>query len=186
MLPYFLFAIAAAAGVLAKKDWPMKLEPALILTLGLDLPLSTGRIPIGHDLSYTYCPNGTITSVPGAEVPVDASVIHGDAIVRIDPAGDKFRLDVHGVARTTNGSIFQFTYHAINTPVPEFRAVLARAPDARSTDFGDMFSTHSFEVPLSAPELVPLNNNIYVGAGKLNIDKNRIVIAEYAISKVIL
>ncbi|CAZ84253.1 unnamed protein product [Tuber melanosporum] len=176
----------AAVGVLARSEFPMELEPALTLRLGLELPLSTGRAIQGYDLSYTDCPNGTIFSAPGANVTVNATIIHADAVVRIDPDGGKFRLNVHGVARTTNGTIFQLTYTAINTPVEEFRKVLARAPDAKDTEFGDMFSQHSFEVPISAPELAPLNSNIYVGVGRLLIDKDRVVTAEYAISRVIL
>ncbi|KAG0135074.1 hypothetical protein HOY82DRAFT_552485 [Tuber indicum] len=183
MLSYFLLAITAVTGVLA--GGPVELEPAFTLQIGIENPIPVGPVIQGYGISYTVCPNGTIVSAPGAAVLVNATIIAASDIIHVDPGEGRLRLNVHGVARTTTGTIFQFSYTGIATPNEEFNKVLSYAPDAKDTDFGAIVSHHTFEIPVAAPELAGLNNNMFVGAGRLLVNPDRSVTVEYVASRVL-
>ncbi|KAG0643002.1 hypothetical protein HOY80DRAFT_916854 [Tuber brumale] len=183
MLAYFLFAITAVTGVLAAG--PVELEPAFTLRVGIENPIPIGPVIQGYGMSYTVGRNGTIVSAPGAAVSVNATIIAANDIIHADPGSGRLRLNVHGVARTTSGTIFQFGYTGIATPNEEFNKVLSHAPDAKSNEFGAIVSHHTFEIPVAAPELAGLNNNLFVSAGRLLYNPDRSITVEYVASKVL-
>ncbi|RPB01288.1 hypothetical protein L873DRAFT_1803791, partial [Choiromyces venosus 120613-1] len=87
--------------------------------------------------------------------------------------------------RTTSGTIFRFGYTGIITPDEAVAKIMSRVPDMKTTGFGTTVSDHTFEIPVAAPELAGLNNNVFVGGGRFIVNGDRSVTVEYVASRVV-
>ncbi|KAL1879934.1 hypothetical protein VTK73DRAFT_6630 [Phialemonium thermophilum] len=164
-----------------------KLIPAFTTQIVLEPPSSVGSGSRGSSLLHvTFSKDsGFLRSEPSYPVRVDAVFVHGADFIKLDPDGRHARLDVQSLLRdkiVPNGFI-RFNYTGTVDMSSSAGKVLRNDPDAQSTDYGDIFSHVSFET--GSPELIQLEEKVFVGAGHFILEPGQPLIVEYKIAEVV-
>lgn len=131
-------------------------------------------------------PGGGITTEPGYPIQLDAKFLHGSDFIRADPDGGHLRLSVNSVLqqRDDPSALLSFSYTGVITLGGGASKVLSGAADAKTTEFGEVFSHHTFESGHAS--LKPLESKVFVGAGHFVLEAGQPVVVEYKISEVTL
>lgn len=126
---------------------------------------------------------GSLKSEPGYAVQFDGVFVHGSDYIRADADGRHARLDVSSLLRDSkSGALLRYAYTGTLSLTGGAGLVLGGKPEAKTTDFGEVFCNITFES--SDPALKPLNDKVYVGSGRFIIEQGKPVLVEYKISEV--
>ncbi|EPE36322.1 hypothetical protein GLAREA_05660 [Glarea lozoyensis ATCC 20868] len=162
-----------------------KLIPAFTTNIVLDPPISVGSVSHGAPLTIATfrSENSFLRSEPDYPIKVNAKFVHGVDNIRQDPSGKHLRLDVTSTLSDTTGAYILYKYSGIITLTPQIGAVLSGAPDAATTEFGNVVTHVLFETGSEA--LRGMEEKIYVGSGRFVVEKGKPVVVEYMISEVV-
>ncbi|KAI9766527.1 MAG: hypothetical protein M1840_006485 [Geoglossum simile] len=159
------------------------LEPAYTMRVLINPPSSVGNVSSSGSLSVVTFAGGSMKSEPGVSPAVDAEILFGSDLIRVDPSEKHVRLDVRSLMKDKRDCLINFTYTGYIEVTPAVMKVFAGSPDAESTDFGNSFCHFTFET--GNEDLKPLENRKYVGAGRFIIEQGKTTVVEYKISKVV-
>ncbi|KAF2816438.1 uncharacterized protein BDZ99DRAFT_566265 [Mytilinidion resinicola] len=161
-------------------DFP-SLQPAFTVRVVIDAPLSVGDAK-GSPLAIVPMTSGTVKSEPGFEPKLDAE-LHGVGYdyIHNDASGEAMRLDVRSQVKNNDGTILAMYYKGTVALTDGVKAILSGSPDAKTTGFGDSFTTFTFET--GNPAYKALANGTFVAAGHFVKEPNsKEVIVEYKVS----
>ncbi|KFY70918.1 hypothetical protein V499_08882 [Pseudogymnoascus sp. VKM F-103] len=140
---------------------------------------ATSQHPGG--ISVVDITSGTLISEPGYPVKVNASFLSGSDYIKPDTSGDFFRLDVKSLLKDESGALITLNYTGhIQTTEAIFK-VLGGAPDAKTTEFGNISTHLTFET--GSEDLRLLEQKVYVGNGRFIVEDGGLTV-EYKISQV--
>jgi len=161
-----------------------KLIPAFTAHVVLGSSVSVGSVSKGAPLTVVpfALENSFIRSEPGYPVKVDAVFIHGSDFIRQDPSGKHLRLDVTSVLKDKSGAVISFKYSGIINLTQQIAAVLGDSADAKTTEFGNVFTHVLFET--GSEDLRILEQKVYVACGRFIIESGKAPVVEYLISEV--
>lgn len=126
---------------------------------------------------------GSLKSEPGYPIQVDAVFLHGSDYIRPDPDQRHVRLEVSSLMRDAkSGAHFRFDYRGTGSTTGPAGLVLSGSPEAKTTEFGEVFTQVSFECDNEA--LKAMSEKVYVGSGRFILQEGKPVIVEYKISEV--
>ncbi|KAL8376533.1 hypothetical protein RB595_007570 [Gaeumannomyces hyphopodioides] len=126
---------------------------------------------------------GSLKSEPGYAVQFDGAFVHGSDYIRIDADGRHGRLDVNSLLKDSkSGALLRYGYTGNLVLTDAIKLVLGGKPEAKTTDFGHVFSNITFES--SDPALKTLNDKVYVGSGRFIVEQGKPVLVEYKIGEV--
>jgi hypothetical protein len=129
------------------------LEPAFTLEIVLGQPLSIGAVASGASITCVPVTSGTLKSNSDGILAglLDAECISGLDTSRLDPSRKFTRLSVNSVWKNkADGTMIYLSYEALLRITPETVLVFTGHPDAKSTEFGNIFaSPMRFEVSCS-------------------------------------
>ncbi|KAF2458947.1 hypothetical protein BDY21DRAFT_339369 [Lineolata rhizophorae] len=160
------------------------LQPAFTVQVEIDAPLAVGSASRNTPLNVVPMTGITVKSEPGFSPALDATHMGvGYDYIHNDPSGEQMRLDVRSQLKTKEGALLAMYYKGPVDITPALMKILGGAPDAESTPFGNSFVTFSFET--GAPEYKPLENMMFVAAGRFLVQQGKPVIVEYKVSRVL-
>ncbi|TLD25140.1 hypothetical protein PspLS_05510 [Pyricularia sp. CBS 133598] len=161
-----------------------KLIPAFTAEVPITAPTSIGSTRSGGLVHAGFVPEaGSLKSEPGYPVQVDAVFLHGSDYIRPDPDQRHVRLEVSSLMRDAkSGAHFRFDYRGTASTTGQAGLVLAGSPEAKTTEFGEVFTQVSFECDNAA--LRAMSEKVYVGSGRFILEEGKPVIVEYKISEV--
>lgn len=92
---------------------------------------------------------------------MNATFIHGADYIRQDPSGKHLRLDVHSTLKDKdNGSLIKMSYTGIIELNQGIVAALTGAPEAKTTQFGDICkSYHCLTLEIHEQRLLTVNSH---------------------------
>jgi hypothetical protein len=126
---------------------------------------------------------GSLTSEPSYTPSLSADFIGGYDFIRADPSGSQVRLDVKSVLKDSKtGGVIACHYRGLIAASPEFQAIVAGSPEAKTSEFGDAFTAIEFES--GEESLKPLEERVFVTSGRFIIAKGEKTVVEYKISQV--
>jgi len=157
------------------------LKPILTFTGAIEPPRSIGPLSSGGVQAYVNIRSSTMVSEPGAPSVVNAKGVMGGDWIHADPDGKHLRLDVRSVLETDDGAFITLLYKGLITVNEALQKCFSRAPDAKSTDFGDIFIHVSFQT--GAPKYKWLEDAVFVGSGRALAELETTVV-EYKICQV--
>ncbi|KAH9874631.1 hypothetical protein IAQ61_003821 [Plenodomus lingam] len=135
------------------------LQPAFTVRVDIDTAIPVGG-QSGTNLIIVPMVSGTVKSEPGFEPALDAEL-------------------------NSDGTILAMFYKGTVTLTPAVQALLGKAPDAKTTDYGDSFVTFTFET--GSEKYKDLQNGTYVASGHFIKEPGvKGVIVEYKVSKVVV
>jgi len=164
-------------------DFP-SLQPAMTVRVVIDAPLAVGGTT-GTPLNIVPMTSGTIKTEPGFEPALDAE-LHGVGYdyIHNDASGETMRLDVRSQVKNKDGTLIAMYYKGTVTLTDGVKALLTGEPDARTTPFGDSFTTFTFET--GNPAYKGLENGVFVAAGHFVKEAgSKELIVEYKVSRVL-
>ncbi|EFW99835.1 hypothetical protein CMQ_153 [Grosmannia clavigera kw1407] len=166
-----------------------KTIPAFTVKIPITAPSAIGTAKSGSLNQVAFLvdhPGGGITTEPGYPIQLDAKWVHGSDFIRADPDGKHLRLSVNSVLqqRDDPSAMLSFSYTGIIQLGGAADKVLSGAADAKTTDFGEVFSHHTFET--GHPSLRALESKVFVGAGHFVLEAGQPPVVEYKISEVTL
>ncbi|KAI4125977.1 MAG: hypothetical protein LQ347_005158 [Umbilicaria vellea] len=127
---------------------------------------------------------GTVKSESGFSPAIDAEFVGtGADYIHNDPSGKHMRLNAHGVIKDKSGSMIYLNYTGVVDSTPELGAILGGSPDAKTTPFGNSFVEMRFET--GDEKFKELETSTFVGAGHFIVEKDKPIVAEYKLSKVV-
>ncbi|MCJ1241297.1 hypothetical protein MMC14_009301 [Varicellaria rhodocarpa] len=128
---------------------------------------------------------GTLISEPSFSPAINAEFVGtGSDFIRADPSGKHIRLKAHGVVKDRSlGSLLFLNYTGVVDMTPELGMILSGHPDAKTTDFGNSFIEMRFET--GDERLKDLETGTFVAAGRFIVEKEKPVVVEYRVSKVV-
>ncbi|KAI6373917.1 hypothetical protein MCOR25_003304 [Pyricularia grisea] len=161
-----------------------KLIPAFTAQVPITAPTSIGSTRSGGLVHAGFVPDaGSLKSEPGYPVQVDAVFVHGSDYIRPDPDQRHVRLEVSSLMRDAkSGGHFRFDYRGTGSTTGPAGLVLAGSPEAKTTDFGEVFTQVSFETDNA--DLKAMSEKVYIGSGRFILEEGKPVIVEYKISEV--
>lgn len=161
------------------------LQPAFTVRVDIDTAIPVGG-QSGTNLIIVPMVSGTVKSEPGFEPALDAE-LHGVGYdyIHNDASNENMRLDVRSQLKNSDGTILAMFYKGTVTLTPAVQALLGKAPDAKTTDYGDSFVTFTFET--GSEKYKDLQNGTYVASGHFIKEPGvKGVIVEYKVSKVVV
>ncbi|ELQ36658.1 hypothetical protein MCOR27_001616 [Pyricularia oryzae] len=161
-----------------------KLIPAFTAEVPITAPTSIGSTRSGGLVHAGFVPEaGSLKSEPGYPIQVDAVFLHGSDYIRPDPDQRHVRLEVSSLMRDAkSGAHFRFDYRGTGSTTGPAGLVLSGSPEAKTTEFGEVFTQVSFECDNEA--LKAMSEKVYVGSGRFILQEGKPVIVEYKISEV--
>lgn len=161
-----------------------KLIPAFTAHINIDPPSAVGSVARGTDLLHVKIreSEGSLKSEPGYPIKVDAVFVHGSDYIRLDPDKKNARLQVDSVLKDAGGGFIKLSYTGTIKTMGPAGKVLGGAPDAKTTDFGEVFTHVSFETGSDA--LKEIEEKVYVSAGRFILEEGKPAMVEYKISEV--
>jgi RNA polymerase I-specific transcription initiation factor RRN6 len=93
------------------------------------------------------------------------------------------RINVQAVLKNKGGSLVHYTYKGILEMTPESIAILTGSPDAKTTEFGKIFTHVNFETGVQ--ELKGLETGIFVGCSRFLVEEGKAPVVESRISRVV-
>ncbi|KAH7077571.1 hypothetical protein BKA63DRAFT_564146 [Paraphoma chrysanthemicola] len=159
-----------------------KLIPAFTAKLKSGSPFPIGNAA-GTSVQVFPITWGELRSVENFPIALNAEVQYGSDTVRIEPAQSHVRIAVNAVLKTQAGSHLVYKYHGIVKIDPAFMAIFAASPDAKSTDFGNAFTSIQFET--GDEKLKALDHSIFVGSARFVVEHDGQIVIETKISQVV-
>lgn len=117
------------------------LVPALTITFNVSnvLPVGNGSLSTGSSLILGHVNSGTLVSVPGFGVPINATLRQGDDWPTIDPDQKHARPDSRVLAATDDGAYVEVVSSGIQVPTPELLGIISGAKGG-SLPYGSTYS----------------------------------------------
>ncbi|EJT76129.1 hypothetical protein GGTG_06052 [Gaeumannomyces tritici R3-111a-1] len=161
-----------------------RLVPAFTAQVPLNPGVQIGTARNGDLFMASFVEGeGSLRSEPGYEVQFDGVFAHGSDYIRPDADGRYARLDVNSLLRDSkSGALLRYGYTGNLALIDPIKLVLGDKPEAKSTDFGHVFTNITFESSDAA--LKALNDKVYVGSGRFIVEQGKPVLVEYKISEV--
>jgi hypothetical protein len=152
--------------------------------LTFDPPFPIGNLNSGIGLQVAPVTGGSFTTVSSFSGPsLEAEFLFGDDHVHIDPGMKNVRVNVQAVLKNKGGSLIHYTYKGILEMTPESIAILTGSPDAKTTEFGKIFTHVNFET--GAQEIKELETGIFVGCSRFLVEEGKAPVVESRISRVV-
>ncbi|KAA6410794.1 MAG: hypothetical protein FRX48_05104 [Lasallia pustulata] len=133
----------------------------------IDPPMGVGSASKGTPLAVAPMTGGTVKSESGFSSAIDADF--------------HMRLNAHQVIKGKSGSMIYLNYTGVVDITPELGAILGGIPDAKST--GNSFIEMRFET--GDEKFKELETSTFVGAERFIVEKDKPVVVEYKLSKVL-
>ncbi|TPX18447.1 uncharacterized protein E0L32_011632 [Thyridium curvatum] len=161
-----------------------KLTPAFTAHVVIDAPSPVGSTKAAGLVHVPFIPGlGTFKSEPSYALQLDGQIEHGADYITVDPNGTRARLDVNSLVRDkATGAFVRVNYQGVIDLTSPAGKVLGGAADAKTTDFGDAFT--SWQLQSGDEKLKALEDKVFVGAGRFILEQGKPVIVEYKISEV--
>ena len=117
------------------------LIPALTITVNVNnvLPIGNGSLSTGSSLILGHINSGTLVSVPGFGIPINATIQQGDDWPTIDPDQKHARPNLRALATTDDGERLEVLSSGIQVPTPEFLQIIQGAGNG-SLPWGSTYS----------------------------------------------
>ena len=117
------------------------LIPALTITFNVTnvLPSGNGSLSTGSSLILVHINSGTLVSVPGFAIPINATLQQGDDWPTIDPDQKHARPDSRVVATTDDGEYLEVVSSGIQVPTPELLDIIQGKGNG-SLSYGNTYS----------------------------------------------
>lgn len=122
-------------------------------------------------------------SEPGFSPAVDATFEFGTDHFKVDPAMKYVTIDVKAALKNSDGSTISYCYNGIIEINEGFSAILMGDPNAKSVDFGQVFTHVTFET--GAEHLKGLETSRFVGSSRFILEEGKHPIVEMKISKIV-
>lgn len=162
--------------------------PRLVPAFTAQIPLRPGvQIGTARNGDLFMAPfvegEGSFKSEPGYAAQFDGVFVHGSDYIRIDTDGRHARLDVNSLLKDSkSGALLRYGYTGNMVLTDAIKLVLGGKPEAKTTDFGHVFTNITLES--SDPAIKALNDKVYVGSGRFIVEQGKPVLVEYKISEV--
>ncbi|OAL34603.1 hypothetical protein AYO20_06020 [Fonsecaea nubica] len=176
----------------------------LISQITFDAPVVIGKINSGSQLYIALINAGTLKSEPGFEPAVDAQVLFGTDHFKVTEDMKYVTIDVKAALKNEDGTTISYAYTGHIEITPAFGLILAGSPDAKTTDFGHVFTHITFEVSCpshmtygmtpqtdlmletGAPNFKSLETGRFVGASRFIVNgEGKGPVIETKISKIV-
>ncbi|RAH41071.1 DUF3237 domain-containing protein [Aspergillus brunneoviolaceus CBS 621.78] len=115
-------------------------------------------------------PGGTITTVEGFSPRINAQVVVAGDWLYFDPDQQHTRMNVHGIARTTEDEGIRFKYSGVSTVSEDLAAIFQGQP--KTVAFGQSTMNMTFEV--GSPRIKALENSNWVGNGRFKLEGDKL------------
>ncbi|CAG8904555.1 unnamed protein product [Penicillium egyptiacum] len=158
--------------------------------------VAVGETSSGSTFVHYVTPGGSISTVDGFSPSIDAEVVFAGDWLYFDPDQQHTRMNVKGVARTTEGEVsfkeafnktqltnhqgINFAYSGVSGVSPDLGAIFQGQP--KTIPFGLSTVNPTFEV--GHPRLRLLENSTWVGNGRFLLDGDKLYV-EVRISLVV-
>ncbi|KAI9785104.1 MAG: hypothetical protein M1816_000515 [Peltula sp. TS41687] len=158
------------------------LQPAFVFKLNIGEQNPIGEIFSGSTCVHVATSTGSIKSVEGFEPKVDAQIVSGGDWLYFDADKKHARINVEGVAKTTEGTAFKFSYAGVIAINEGVKTIFEGRPESCTIPFGQGTTTHTMQV--GDPKLKVLENCTFVGNGRFVVEDGKVT-AESRVSKVV-
>lgn len=149
-----------------------------------DAPFQIGGLNHGPQLHVAPINGGTLTSEKSFSGPeIEAEFLYGTDHVLVDPSMKFVRINVKAVLKNKDGSLFHYVYNGVIEQTPAGLAILAGSPDAKTTEYGDIFTHVNFET--GSESLKSLETGKFVGSSHFIVEPGKPPVVESKISKVV-
>ncbi|KAL2828530.1 hypothetical protein BDW59DRAFT_50323 [Aspergillus cavernicola] len=160
-------------------------QPAFTLKVEIDPPFAVGSASRKSAFQIIPMIGGTIQSAESFSPALDAELVGvGNDYIRADADGKHLRLDAHGVVKTKDEALIYLKYTGVITFGDAEGAVLSGTAADGSTPFGNSFTHITFET--GDERYKELENRVFVGQGRFNVEKGKPIVVEYRIGQVVL
>ncbi|KAK7883473.1 hypothetical protein LTR67_011223 [Exophiala xenobiotica] len=159
------------------------LQPALTAQLTFNAPVSIGHINSGSQLFIALINGGTLKSEPGFTPTVNAKFEFGTDHFKVTNDMKYCTLDVKAALTNADGATISYTYTGHIEITPEFAAVMTGAAEAKTVDFGLVFTHVTFET--GASHLKVLETGRFVGTSRFIVEEGKPQVIEMKISKLV-
>lgn len=122
-------------------------------------------------------------SEPGYSPEIDAEFVFGSDHVKVDPDFKNVRINVQAVLKNKDGSLISYSYKGIIETTPESMAIQLGSPDAKTTEYGTIFTHVDFET--GAEHLKVLEKSKFVGCSHFVVEPGKPPVVESKISRVV-
>ncbi|OAG35267.1 hypothetical protein AYO21_10538 [Fonsecaea monophora] len=127
---------------------------------------------------------GTLKSEPGFEPAVDAQVLFGTDHFKVTDDMKYVTIDVKAALKNEDGTTISYAYTGHIEITPAFGLILTGSPEAKTTDFGHVFTHITFET--GAPNFKSLETSRFVGASRFIVSEGgKGPVIETKISKIV-
>ncbi|PLB35428.1 DUF3237 domain-containing protein [Aspergillus candidus] len=160
------------------------LQPAFTVKVNIDAPLPVGSASRTGSLQVVPMTGGTVKSDPSYNLPIDSEFVGvGNDYIHGDPDGKHLRLNAHGVLKTKDDALLYLNYTGVITLGPAELAVFGGTAGDGSTPFGNSFTHFTFET--GDERYKELENRVFVGQGRFNVEKGKPIVVEYRVGQVV-
>ncbi|KAL3438162.1 hypothetical protein BDV09DRAFT_161012 [Aspergillus tetrazonus] len=160
------------------------LKPAFTIQIELDAPLAVGTGVRDTNLQVIPFSKGVFKTAEGFEPAFEAQVVGtGNDYIHADPDGKHMRLNANGVIKTQDDALIYVNYTGVVTLSEAEQKVLSGTAEEGSTPFGNSF-TH-LTVETGHERYKDLENRVFVGKGRFNVQKGKPVVVEYRVAQVV-
>ncbi|RQM05743.1 hypothetical protein DH86_00004122, partial [Scytalidium sp. 3C] len=140
-------------------------------------PYSAGSVARGHSLTIVPFEGGSVKSEPSYPIQIDGTFTHGSDFIRTDPDGKFSRLQVTSVLKDKSGACLSYGYTGIITMNEAIMKVFSGAPDAKTTEFGNI-AAHVY-LESGDSRLQGLEGKVFVGSGRFVVEPGKPTVVEY-------
>ncbi|KAI9368960.1 hypothetical protein BJX61DRAFT_521528 [Aspergillus egyptiacus] len=154
--------------------------PAYIIKFEVGEGQPVGVTSSGSTFVHYSSPGGTISSVDGFSPAIEANIAFAGDWLYFDPDQQHTRMNVKGVARTTDGEGINFAYSGVSTVSPDLAGIFHGQP--KTIPFGQSTLNLTFEV--GDARIKDLENSVWVGNGRFLFEDNKLWV-EVRVSKVV-
>ncbi|EXJ71838.1 uncharacterized protein A1O5_04339 [Cladophialophora psammophila CBS 110553] len=156
------------------------LQPALTARLTFKPPVVIGNVNRGGQQFIALInEGGSLKSEPGFSPAVDAEFVFGTDHFWVSPDQSYATIDVKAAMKNADGATISYMYNGIIEINEEFGKILMGSPDAKTVDFGLVF-THTGASPLKG-----LENARFVGTSRFIMEEGKPQVIEMKISKIV-
>ncbi|PKY08707.1 hypothetical protein P168DRAFT_323784 [Aspergillus campestris IBT 28561] len=160
------------------------LQPAFTVKVDIDASLPVGSASRTGSLQVVPMIGGTVKSDSSFNLPIDAEFVGvGNDYIHGDPDGKHLRLNAHGVLKTKDDALLYLNYTGVITLGPAEAAVFGGTAADGSTPFGNSFTHFTFET--GDERYKELENRVFVGQGRFNVEKGKPIVVEYRVGQVV-